>query len=146
MLRTRNARIRAVLVSGALAVGGIGVLPAHADNLDDQALAIAEQHIGDPEQSGAAGPNAFDCSGLTQYSFAQAGRSIPRTAQEQYDGSVHKSQSAKEPGDLIFFTDGGSVYHVGIYAGGNDMIAVSSAAGSVQREAIYSSSYLVGTY
>lgn len=147
MLRSRTARIRAAVLGGALAVtGGIGVLPAHADNVDDQALAVAQQQIGDPEQSGAAGPDSFDCSGLTQYSFAQAGRSIPRTAQEQYDASVHKSQSAKEPGDLIFFTDGGSVYHVGIYEGGNDMVAVSSSAGAVTSQAIYDSNYLVGTF
>ena len=146
MFRTRNARVRIALVGGAVAVAGIGVLPAHADNVDDQALAVAQQQIGDAESSGATGPDAFDCSGLTQYSFAQAGRSIPRTAQEQYDASVHKSQSAKEPGDLIFFSDGGSVYHVGIYEGGNNMIAVSSSAGSVQRQAIWDSNYLVGTF
>ena len=147
MLNTPTARLRAAVLGGALALStGVGVLPAHADNVDDQALAVAQQQIGDPEQSGGTGPDSFDCSGLTQYSFSQAGRSIPRTAQEQYDGSVHKAQSAKEPGDLIFFSDGGSIYHVGIYEGGSNMIAVSSSAGSVQRQDIWDSNYLVGTY
>ena len=146
MFRTRTSRVRVALVGGAVAVAGIGVLPAMAGDLDDQALAVAQQQIGDAEQSGATGPDAFDCSGLTSYSFAQVGKAIPRTAQEQYDASVHKSQSAKEPGDLIFFSDGGSIYHVGIYAGGSDMIAVSSSAGSVQRQAIWDSNYLVGTF
>jgi cell wall-associated NlpC family hydrolase len=146
MFRTRSSRLRVAMVSGALALGGVGVLPAHADNVDDSALAVAQQQIGDPEQSGGTGPDSFDCSGLTQYSFAQAGRSIPRTAQEQYDASVHKPQSAKEPGDLIFFSDGSGIYHVGIFEGGSNMIAVSSSAGSVQRQAIWDSNYLVGTF
>ena len=147
MFRTRSARIRIALVGGALVAGGVGVLPASADNVDDGALHVAQQQIGDPEQSGGTGPDSFDCSGLTQYSFGQVGRSIPRTAQEQYDGSGHKAQSAKEPGDLIFFPDSsGAITHVGIFEGGNNMIAVSSSAGSVQRQAIYTSNYLVGTY
>jgi cell wall-associated NlpC family hydrolase len=151
MFRTRNARARSAslglaVVGGALAFGGIGVLPASAGDVDDQALAVAQQQIGDPEQSGGTGPDSFDCSGLTQYSFRQAGASIPRTAQEQYNASTHKSQSAKEPGDLIFFSNSSGVYHVGIYEGNGNMISVSSSAGSVQRQQIWDSNYLVGSF
>ncbi len=147
MFRTRSSRVRIALVGGAVAVAGLGVLPAHAQDVDDAALSVAQQQIGDPEASGGSGPDSFDCSGLTSYSFQQAGKTIPRVAQDQYDASVHKSQSAKEPGDLIFFADSsGYVYHVGIYEGGNNMIAVSSSAGSVQRQAIWDSNYLVGTF
>jgi cell wall-associated NlpC family hydrolase len=150
MFRTRSARIRIVLAGGAIALGAVGIVPASAStsggDVDDAALHVAQQQIGDPEQSGAAGPDAFDCSGLTSYSFKQAGETIPRTAQAQYDASAHKAQSAKEPGDLIFFADGGGIYHVGIYEGGTKMIAVSSSANGVARQDIYDSNYLVGSF
>ena len=146
MFRTRSARIRIALAGGVVALGAVGALPASAGDVDDAALDVAVQQIGDAKQSGAAGPDAFDCSGLTSYSFKQAGKTIPRTAQAQYDASAHKSQSAKEPGDLIFFADGGGIYHVGIYEGGNNMIAVSSSADAVARQAIYDSNYLVGSF
>jgi cell wall-associated NlpC family hydrolase len=146
MFRTRNSRVRIALVGTAVAVAGVGVLPANAGDLDDQALAVAQEQIGDAQASGGTGPDSFDCSGLTQYSFAQAGHDIPRVAQDQYNASAHKAQADKEPGDLIFFSDGGSIYHVGIYEGGNNMIAVSSSAGSVQRQEIWDSNYLVGSF
>lgn len=146
MLRTRTARIRVALIGGAVALGGVGVLPATAADVDDAALDVAVQQIGDPQASGGSGPDSFDCSGLTSYSFSQAGQSIPRTAQEQYDASAKKTQDTKEPGDLIFFSDGGSIYHVGIYEGGNNMIATSSSADSVQRQEIWDSNYLVGSF
>lgn len=146
MFRTRSARVRLALVGGAVAVTGIGVVPASAGDLDDAALDVAVQQIGDAEASGGTGPDSFDCSGLTSYSFRQAGAEIPRTAQAQYDASTKKSQSAKEPGDLIFFADGGSIYHVGIYEGDGKMIATSSSQGSVARQDIWDSNYLVGSF
>jgi peptidoglycan DL-endopeptidase CwlO len=147
MFRTRNARIRIALVGGAVAVAGIGVLPANAGDVDDAALAVAQQQIGDPEASGGTGPDSFDCSGLTSYSFSEAGMTIPRIAQDQYDASTKKSQAEAESGDLIFFADsGGYIYHVGIYEGDGYMIATSSSAGSVQRQEIWDPNYLVGSF
>lgn len=146
MFRNRSIRVGLALLGGAVAFGGVGVLPAGAGDVDNSALAVARQQIGDPQRSGGTGPDSFDCSGLMQYSFRQAGASIPRTAQQQYDASVHKSQSAKERGDLIFFSNGGSIYHVGIYEGNGDMITVSSSADSVQRQQIWDSNYLVGSF
>lgn len=148
MFQTRSARIRVVIAGGAIALGAVGIVPASASgsSTETSALHVAQSKIGDPEQSGAAGPSAFDCSGLTSYSYQQAGRSIPRTAQAQYDASVHEPQSAKQPGDLIFFANGSGVYHVGIYEGGTKMIAVSSNAHSVARQDIWDSNYLVGRF
>ena len=129
-----------------MALGAVGVLPASAGDVETTALHVAQSKIGDPEQSGASGPNSFDCSGLTSYSYGQAGRGIPRTAQAQYDASTHEPQSAKQPGDLIFFANGSGVYHVGIYEGGTKMIAVSSSAHGVARQDIWDSNYLVGRF
>ncbi|KZT78032.1 NlpC/P60 family protein [Lactiplantibacillus plantarum] len=63
---------------------------------------------------GAAGPSAFDCSGLVEYTLKKMGISFPRTSGEQYKASKHVSNP--KPGDLVFFGPGGSE-HVGVYTG-----------------------------
>jgi cell wall-associated NlpC family hydrolase len=83
-----------------------------------RAVNIADAQKGDPYVYGAAGPGSFDCSGLTYYSYRKAGfRHIPRTSSAQAHFARHIKRSAMKRGDLIFFYDGGGVYHVGVYAG-----------------------------
>jgi cell wall-associated NlpC family hydrolase len=84
------------------------------------AVGIAVAQKGDPYVYGASGPSRFDCSGLTFFSFRHAGFShIPRTSSAQAHFAKRISRSAMRRGDLIFFYDGGGVYHVGVYAGFN---------------------------
>jgi len=81
-------------------------------------MGIAASEKGKPYVYGAAGPRAFDCSGLTYYAFHHAGfRGLPRTAAAQSHFAHHIPRSRMHRGDLIFFTGGGGVYHVGLYAG-----------------------------
>ena len=106
---------------------------------------VAASKAGDPYVYGAAGPGAFDCSGLVQYSFAAAGMSLPRTAQGQYNATTHIAQSSKAPGDIIFFVDsGGRVYHDGIYAGNNAIWVAPKPGDRVKLERIWTSAYRVG--
>jgi cell wall-associated NlpC family hydrolase len=94
--------------------------PAEAATQAATALGVAASKKGSPYQWGATGPNRFDCSGLTLYSFKQAGRTLPRTAAAQYRSTQHISAASRQAGDLVFFHYGSSyasVYHVGIYAG-----------------------------
>lgn len=93
--------------------------PSHAatQTLGQKALVVAAKQKGDPYRYGAVGPNKFDCSGLTLYSFKKVGKKIPRTAQAQYNKAKHISKSSRRAGDLVFFGGTRSVYHVGIYAG-----------------------------
>lgn len=72
---------------------------------------------------GAAGPNAFDCSSLVEYSLKKMGISFPRTSGEQYKASKHVSNP--KPGDLAFFGPGGSE-HVGVYIGGGKMYSAEN--------------------
>ena len=78
----------------------------------------------------------FDCSGLTQYVYRHYGKFIPRTAEEQFTHFRRITKLEARPGDLIFFHDTSSassyVYHVGVYEGGNYMVAASSGAGKVE--------------
>ncbi len=86
-------------------------------------VAIARRELGDPYVWGAAGPNAFDCSGLTMYCYAQIGIGLIHGATYQYRASRPVPLNALLPGDLVFFGSPSYCYHVGIYAGGGQMIA-----------------------
>jgi cell wall-associated NlpC family hydrolase len=114
------------------------------------ALDIAIHHEGAPYVYGAAGPNAFDCSGLTSFAYHQAGfPGVPRTSAAQA-GFVHRiSRDAMRPGDFVFFYDGGGVYHVGLYdgmSGGRRYIVHAPYPGArVRREAIWTDSWFAGS-
>jgi cell wall-associated NlpC family hydrolase len=112
--------------------------------IGDKAIYLAELQRGKPYVYGATGPYSFDCSGLVQYVFRQLGRYLPRTAEEQYQYSIHVPQSQKQIGDLIFFGSPGNMYHVGIYAGNGYMWAAPETGGVVSLRPIYSSRYYVG--
>jgi hypothetical protein len=99
-------------------------------------LAAASSRIGKPYVWGAEGPNAFDCSGLVQWSFAKAGIRMPRVSQEQWLTGPHIPYADAEPGDLLFWhydpTDHGDVDHVAIYAGKGMMIVAPHTGENVQ--------------
>jgi len=111
-----------------------------------RAVAAAASRRGTPYRYGAAGPRAFDCSGLTKWSFAQAGKKIPRTAAAQYRASHKVPKAAKRPGDLIFYISRGRVYHVGVYAGNNRVWVARHSGTRIGLQKIYSRSYAVGRF
>ncbi|MCK9876000.1 NlpC/P60 family protein [Frankia sp. Ag45/Mut15] len=113
-------------------------------SIGEKAVYLASLNKGKPYVWGAEGPYSFDCSGLVQYVFKQLGRSLPRTAQGQYNVSTKVPQSGKQPGDLIFYGTPGNIYHVGIYAGNGYMWAAPQTGGVVSLRPIYSSTYKVG--
>ncbi len=92
---------------------------AHAvPSLSTRAMDVAKAQKGDPYKWGAAGPNAFDCSGLLYYSYGKVGKKLPRVAQSQYNSSKKVSPANRKPGDLIFIgKSSGGIYHAGVYAG-----------------------------
>ncbi len=84
------------------------------------AVAEAYRQLGKPYEWAAAGPDRFDCSGLTMWVWAKAGVSLPHHSGSQYNQGRHVSQSELQPGDLVFF--GSPIHHVGIYVGNGNMI------------------------
>lgn len=115
-----------------------------------KAMRIAKRQKGDPYRWGAAGPNAFDCSGLVYYSTRRAGiKNVPRTSSAQSNYMRKISRAKMRRGDFVFFTGSSGVYHVGIYTGrsnGKRMIVNAPSTGSkVRVDAIWTNSWFPGT-
>jgi len=87
------------------------------------ALAFAKRQLGDSYRYGAAGPNAWDCSGLTMKAWASAGVSLPHSALAQFHGGKAVAKKDLRAGDLVFFYSG--IRHVGIYAGSGKVLHAS---------------------
>ncbi|MEU6661484.1 NlpC/P60 family protein [Streptomyces sp. NPDC046821] len=112
---------------------------AAASQFGAAALSAATTQIGKPYVSGGTGPNSFDCSGLTQWSYAQAGVGITRTTYTQQNDGPKIGMSQLKPGDLVFFNN---LAHVGLYAG-NGQVLHAPHPGAVVR---YESMSTVGSF
>ncbi|WP_099221772.1 NlpC/P60 family protein [Listeria costaricensis] len=106
----------------------------------------AKKHLGKKYTYGAVGPQTFDCSGYTQYVFKNGiGKTIPRTAREQYNAAQKISSSQAKAGDLVFFNYGSGIAHVGIYVGNGTMINCQNNGVKLDNIASgYWKNYLVG--
>lgn len=107
-------------------------------------VAIALRYLGVPYVYGGASPRGFDCSGFSMYVYRQVGISLPRTAQQQYNATTRIARSQAVPGDLVFFFSGGYVTHLGIYLGGNMMVAAPHTGTVVRKQEIYSANVAFG--
>jgi hypothetical protein len=77
-------------------------------------IEIAKKQLGAPYVTAGIDPSGFDCSGFTCFVLEQTGKKIPRRAKDQYAACVKLSESEAQIGDLVFFSNGGDVSHVGI--------------------------------
>ncbi|UCM89939.1 C40 family peptidase [Streptomyces marincola] len=140
LLATRTARERAEVLreegTGKTAGGGRAApaaAPAVAANQRaGAAVAFAWGQLGRPYGWGATGPDAYDCSGLTQAAWRAAGVSLPRTSYSQAAAGARVPRSALAPGDLVFYYADFS--HVGIYVG-DGLIVHASRPGTPVRVA-----------
>jgi cell wall-associated NlpC family hydrolase len=98
--------------------------PVAASGSAAAAVRTALAQVGKPYAWGAAGPGAFDCSGLTQYSWAAAGVALPHSSSAQSRMGTPVPLSALQPGDLVFFYS--PVSHVAMYVGGGNIVHAST--------------------
>jgi peptidoglycan DL-endopeptidase CwlO len=124
-------------------LGGAWYLPGAAAR---RAVAYALDHLGAPYVWGAAGPNAFDCSGLTMAAYAAAGVAIPRVSRAQWGAGRHVDLASLIPGDLVFFADNtadpSTIHHVGIYVGRGLMVHAPHTGDVVRTASIWRSGYI----
>ncbi len=118
-LRAANVR-----PSAARPASGPSLAAPPADSGPGQrALAAAEAELGKPYRYAGAGPNSFDCSGLTMWAWRAAGISLPHSATDQYLSTPHVALSSLQPGDLLYFGSSTSnIGHVTMYVSPGRMI------------------------
>ncbi|RPK70854.1 putative endopeptidase precursor [Streptomyces sp. ADI97-07] len=112
---------------------------APASALGAAALQAADTRVGKPYVRTATGPDSFDCSGLTQWAYAQAGADITRTTFTQINEGTRIQRGQLKPGDLVFFSN---TSHVGLYAGNNTVLHAPYPGAFVR----YESMNTVGSY
>jgi cell wall-associated NlpC family hydrolase len=105
------------------------------------AVAEAARQVGKPYEWAGAGPDTFDCSGLTQWAWRAAGVRLTHSAEYQFRQTRRVNLDALAPGDLLFF--GEPIHHVGIYAGNDTMIEAPHTGALVRYRSIWRSD-LVG--
>ena len=129
----------AARVSTSAPADAAAVAPA-ASGRAGAAVAYAMAQVGDAYVYGAAGPSAFDCSGLTMMAWAQAGVALPHSSSAQYSSGARVAASDLQPGDLVFYYS--PISHVGIYIG-NGMIAhAANPSSGVNIAELYSMPYV----
>ncbi|MGK5630492.1 NlpC/P60 family protein [Streptomyces sp. URMC 123] len=98
------------------------------------AVAAARQAVGRPYVWGSAGPGGFDCSGLTQWSYRQAGVALPRTSQAQRYAGRQVPLSQAQPGDLVIYRADAS--HVGMYVGNGQVVHAPYPGANVRYDPV----------
>lgn len=105
----------------------------------DKVIDIADNYGGVPYARGGTTPKGFDCSGYTSYVFRQLGIELPRTSQSQKAWADPVSFEDRQVGDLMFWSGGGGIYHVAIYAGDGKMWDATRPGRSVAKIGIWGS-------
>ncbi len=104
-------------------------------------MAFAYAQIGEPYVWGAAGPDAWDCSGLTMGAWGNAGVYLPHYSVAQYLATTPISSSQLQPGDLVYWASDPSnpntIFHVGLYIGDGQMIHAPRTGTTVRVESIW---------
>ena len=148
-----SIRHKAGAIAGTMAVLSIaltGVANGQTASFNQKAAGYVETFMGPHYRYGGSSPSTgFDCSGLTQYVYHHLGKSIPRTAEAQFEYFKPISRSQAWGGDLVFFHEtsdpNSAVYHVGIYEGSNHMVSAANSSEGIVWQTIWSSDVTFGT-
>lgn len=140
------ARSAALLAAAEQAAFSSGYTSGNASAVAQAAIEAASTQLGKPYVYGGSGPDVWDCSGLTQWAYQQAGVNLPRTAAEQYAAVPTKIPLGElEPGDLLFWAtdlnNAASIHHVAIYLGNGQMLAAPHTGTVVRVQPVYLDGY-----
>ena len=122
--------------------------PASDSSVGQEIANYAVQFVGNPYVYGGTSlTNGADCSGFTQSVMANFGIYIARTAADQSYGGTSVSISDIQPGDLLFYSDGGGISHVALYIGGGQIVhAATESQGIIISSYNYDSPVCAARY
>ncbi|MQW74411.1 hypothetical protein GHK92_00835 [Nocardioides sp. dk4132] len=104
------------------------------------AVAFARAQLGEPYRWAAAGPDAWDCSGLTSGAWAAGGKPLPHYSVAQYEQSTPIGAGDLRPGDLVFWgstSSPSSIFHVALYVGDGRIVHAPRTGRPVTEESMY---------
>jgi len=104
------------------------------------AVRFAMAQTSKPYVYGAAGPNSYDCSGLTMAAWGAAGVGLPHSSSAQYGYGTHISPSQLQPGDLVFYYS--PISHVGMYIGNGMIVNAENPSAGIRVAPLYSMPYV----
>lgn len=104
------------------------------------AISYAMAQVGDAYVYGAAGPSAFDCSGLTMRAWGAAGVALPHSSSAQYSSGPRVAEGDLQPGDLVFYYS--PISHVGMYIGNGMIVHAANPGAGVTTAALHSMPYV----
>lgn len=129
--------IASVLAFLLAACASTASVPSAKKSASDRAAASAAQMVGKPYKYGGTSPVGFDCSGLVQFSYRQAGVSLPRETTDQRRATQRVKLDELKRGDLIFFDQRGRKNsHVGIYLGERRFVHAPSSGKHVRNDSL----------
>ncbi|MFF8288446.1 C40 family peptidase [Streptomyces sp. NPDC016309] len=118
--------------------GGSSVDAGQATGSAAAVVAFARAQVGDAYVMGSTGPNSWDCSGLVQAAYRQAGIDLPRVSGDQSSRGTSVSLDNLQPGDILYWGSRSNSYHVAIYVGGGMFVgAQNPGTGVVERSLDY---------
>jgi cell wall-associated NlpC family hydrolase len=100
-------------------------------SLGERAAAVALEQVGVPYRYGGTTTSGFDCSGLVQFSYRNAGKDVPRTTGQLWSSSTSVDRDDLQAGDLLFFSFEGKMSHVGMYVGKQQFVHAPSSGRTV---------------
>ena len=137
------AVIAALSLAGCAGSGGVETKPGEVSSarpspasLGERAAAVALRQVGAAYRYGGASPAGFDCSGLVQYSYREAGKKLPRTTGQLWEAAGNVAYRDLEVGDLLFFRFDGKMSHVGIYVGDERFVHAPSTGKRVSVDSL----------
>jgi cell wall-associated NlpC family hydrolase len=135
-----QARLAAQQAAAATADAGLPSVPSAPNGGGAEAVAAAESQIGVPYVWAGSSPGVgFDCSGLTMWAWAHAGVGLSHSAADQYAETVHVPLSDLQPGDLLFYREGGTIGHVTMYVGPGEMVQAMETGTNIEITGIWTS-------
>jgi cell wall-associated NlpC family hydrolase len=135
--------IAASCLAGCAGTAAVETKPAEVSvagqapaSIQERAAAVALKQVGTAYRYGGSSPAGFDCSGLVQYSYLEAGKTVPRTTSQLWNTAGTVPYDDLQVGDLLFFRFDGKMSHVGIYVGDEKFVHAPSTGRSVTVDSL----------